>query len=472
MLDRDTRAAILRLRTEGHGMRTIARALGVSRGAVRQVVRSGHVEVPKLERPTELDDHLLRVRTLHGECGGNLVRVHEELAREGVEVAYSTLTAFCRRHQIGVAEPEPTGRYVFAPGKESQHDTSPHDVRIGDRMRRMQCAGLVLGYSRMSFAQVYPRFTRLECRGFLTEGWRAFGGAAERCTVDNTSVVRVRGTGKTMEPAPEMVAFAERFGFRFEAYELGDKNRNALVERLFHYIERNFYPGRTFADITDLNAQLRAWCDRINHKPRRLWGHVKRIPFELFMAERPALRPLPLHIPEVFELHSRRVDLEAYVTLHTNRYSVPPRWMRRSVEVRESLDRVRIFAGHELIAEHPRLEPGAGRRRTDKRHRRTRVPKAPPPPSAEEKTLRAAAPELGELAERLRARHGGQALRAMRRLHRFYFEYPTEQLVDAVREALAYGLLDLARIERMTLRRIRGDFFQLPLPDEDDDGDR
>ncbi len=93
------------------------------------------------------------------------------------------------------------------------------------------------------------------------------------------------------------------------------------------------------------------------------------------------------------------------------------------------------------------------------------------PPSDEEKTLRVAAPELGELVDRLRARHGGQALRSVRRLHRFYVEYPTEHLVDAVREALQYGLLDLARIERMTLRRVRGEFFQLPVADDEEDDD-
>ncbi len=44
-------------------------------------------------------------------------------------------------------------------------------------------------------------------------------------------------------------------------------------------------------------------------------------------------------------------------------------------------------------------------------------------------------------------------------------------LVEAVRDALRYGLVDLARIERMTLRRVRGDFFRLPVPDDEEDDD-
>ena len=50
MLNTDTRAAILRLRREGHGLRTIARALGISRNAVRRVLDSGTEQVPPMAR--------------------------------------------------------------------------------------------------------------------------------------------------------------------------------------------------------------------------------------------------------------------------------------------------------------------------------------------------------------------------------------------------------------------------------------
>ena len=45
--------------------------------------------------------------------------------------------------------------------------------------------------------------------------------------IDNTHVVVLHGTGSQMVPVPEMAAFAERFGFRFEAHERGDANRSA-----------------------------------------------------------------------------------------------------------------------------------------------------------------------------------------------------------------------------------------------------
>lgn len=56
MLDLYTRTAILRLAQQGHSRRTIARTLGLSRNAVRQVLRSGACEVPNLERQERLSD--------------------------------------------------------------------------------------------------------------------------------------------------------------------------------------------------------------------------------------------------------------------------------------------------------------------------------------------------------------------------------------------------------------------------------
>lgn len=464
MLDLDTRTAILRLRSEGHGVRTIARALSLSRGAVRAVVRSGAASVPLVERSERLDGELERIEAFFLTCRGNLVRVHEELSAAGIAVAYPTLTAFCRRHGIGQAPRVAAGRYHFEPGEEMQHDTSPHDVEVGGRRRRLQCASLVLCSSRLLYAQVYPRFNRFWCRVFLTEALTTFGGAPRRCMVDNTSVIVAHGSGRDAVIAPEMAAFAERFGFLFRAHAVGDANRSARVERPFHYIERNFYPGRSFGDLADLNAQIRAWCERVNASFKR---SLAARPIDLFAAERTCLRPLPLHVPEVYEQVVRVVDVEGYVCLHTNRYSAPVELLHHSVRVTAGKDCVRIFDGHRLVAEHVRAPDGAGERHTLPEHlRQGRFHPRPRPLSEQERTLRAQGPELTELLDGLRRR--GHGLRSVLRLHRLYLDYPSQALTAAVRRALDHGLFDLERIESLVLREIAGEFFRLPDDDRDD----
>jgi hypothetical protein len=76
------------------------------------VLANGEAVVPSMDRASRLDGELQTIIDLHRRCLGNLVRVHEELVAGGVEVAYQTLTAFCRRNGIGV---EPKQASVGSP---------------------------------------------------------------------------------------------------------------------------------------------------------------------------------------------------------------------------------------------------------------------------------------------------------------------------------------------------------------------
>jgi len=166
MLDHATRAAVLTLRSRGEGVRQIARALRISRGAVRKVLSSGTAEVPPLERASRAEPHKEEIKELLAQCKGNLVRVHEELLAKGLSISYPALTAFCRRESIGHAPPRPAGHYDFGPGQEMQHDTSPHRAVIGGTEQRIETASLVLCYSRMLFFQCSPAFNRFVCKVF------------------------------------------------------------------------------------------------------------------------------------------------------------------------------------------------------------------------------------------------------------------------------------------------------------------
>lgn len=469
MLDQTTRAAIFKLHETGNGTRAIARALGVSRGTVKRVLASGSAQPPPLPRAEKAEPYREQILEAYHRCNGNLARVHEDLIEMGVNISYSALTAFCRRHGIGHEPRRPAGRYHFEPGQEMQHDTSPHKVRLGGQLQRVQTASLVLCHSRMLFFQHYPRFDRFACKLFLTDAVRYMGGACRVCMIDNTNVVVAAGTGKNMVPAPEMAAFAERFGFVFHAHEKGDANRSARVERPFHYIENNFLAGREFDDWESLNRAAVAWCDKVNGKHKR---HLHAAPRELFATEKPQLAPLPRWIPDVYALHHRMVDVEGYVRVHKTRYSAPWTLIGRRVEVRETKDRIEIFDGPRRVASHGRVLDPDGPRITDPAHRPPRGQgiAARGDVSAEEKQLLRVAPELGDYVANLKKHARGRGLREVRRLLRMVSDYPREPLIDAVRSAAKHGLYDLERVERMVLRALKHDYFFVA-PGASNDGD-
>ena len=468
MLDQSTRAAILKLREQEHSIRGIARAMKISRGAVRDILRSASEQVPTLVRPEKATPYRDQILELYARCQGNLVRVHEELTASGAQFSYQALTAFCRRQRIGHEPKEPVGEYQFQRGQEMQHDTSPHRAEIGGRLRPVQTAALVYGYSRMLFFQFFPTFTRFDCKVFLTDALQYFQGACETCLIDNTHLVVLKGTGRDMVPVPEMAAFADRYGFRFRAHAIGNVNRSARVERSFRYIETNFLAGRSFPDWADANRQARAWCDKVNARFR---DDLKASPRELFALERSRLRSLPVWVPPVYLLHQRLVDVEGYVSVDTNRYSVPADLIGRHVEVRQTKDQIEIYRGPRLVATHPRVIEATGRKYRLPEHHYPHGPASPRSDSApEEKLLRERLPEAGDYLQALKKRSPGRATLALRRLLQLVNDYPRAPLLEALQTALAYGLFDLERVERMILRKLAREYFQIhPDPDGDND---
>lgn len=470
MLDEGTRRAILRLRVAGRGTRAIARALKISRGAVRAVLQMGSAEVPRLVRAHKAEPFREQILELHASCKGNLVRVHEELLAGGATLSYQALTAFCRRHEIGYERPKPAGQYHFVPGQEMQHDTSPHEATIGDRLVPVQTASLVLCHSRSRFIQVYPRFTRFVCKVFMTDALQYFEGACGVCMIDNTHVVVLRGTGRDMVPVTEMAAFAERYGFTWKAHEKGDANRSAHVERDFDHVDNNFLAGRKFASWEDANREAVIWSDKANAKFRR---HLSASSRELFAAERVALKPLPIWVPEVYELHHRIVDTEGYVTVHGSKYSAPWKLIGRRVEARETKDKIEIYDGPRCVGTHQRpwSHLVTRVRVTLPEHRPARGERTTPTMPPEEMAILEAAPSIAGYLAALKKREHGRGTLALRKILRMLREYPQEAFLAALATATEYGLFDLERVERLILRNVARDFFPSVLRTGYEDGE-
>ena len=157
-------------------------------------------------------------------------------------------------------------------------------------------------------------------------------GVCPVCVIDNTSVLLAAGAGADAVVAPEMAAFAHApWASGFRAHRVGNPDRKGRIERPFACVEMNFLPGRSFADFDDLNRQAVDWCCNVaNHKPKRALGMS---PDAAYLIEQPHLMPLPDALPPVYELLERVVDANGYVSVDTNRYSMP-RALRRQVGCR------------------------------------------------------------------------------------------------------------------------------------------
>jgi transposase len=467
MTPTEIRNAVRTLQAQGHSLRRISSMLALSRNTVRRILREPDRTLAE-ETPCD-EETLARVRVAFERARGNVVRVRELLADDGVDVPYSTLTRWVR--QAGLrSPPRRAGEYDFAPGQEMQHDTSPHRVVFAKagtdgKIVAAQCAGLVLAYSRRLFIQYYPRFTRFEAKVFLLEAARFMNGVCPVCIIDNTSVLLAAGAGAEAVIAPEMLAFARTLGFRFRAHRVGNPDRKGRIERPFAYVEGNFLAGRSFENFDDLNHQAVAWCrDVANRKPKHALGMS---PEAAYVIEKPHLQPLPEALPPVYELLERVVDLHGYVSIDTNRYSVPERFVGQSVAVYKLPAEIHVCRKDTTIAVHLRLIGQRDARSTSPDHHSIPIRQSRGT-ALEEKVLGGHHPSLDRYVAALKQRGNGWGRRALRRLIEMKRTYPSGPFIAAIDLALQYGMFDLGRLEALILKQVAGDFFAL---DDGDDGD-
>jgi Mu transposase-like protein len=430
---------------------------------VRRILREGE-RAPATLPPCDAAT-LARLADAFRRAGGNGVRVQELLASDnGLNVPYSTLTRWIRDAQLR-RPPKRSGEYHQGPGEEMQHDTSPQRVVLSGKAVKAQCAGLALAFSRRLFFQYYPRFTRFEAKHFMLEATRFNDGSCPLCIIDNTSVLVVAGAGPDAVIAPEMVAFAGTLGFVFCAHHLGHADRKGRIERPFSYIERNFLAGRSFNDFDDLNRQALTWCREIaNQKVKRVLGMS---PEAAYVLEKPHLKPLPRVLPPVYEVRERVVDLYGYVSVDTNRYSVPERLVGQAVSVHKHLAEIEIYHRGSEIARHPRLIGQRDARHTLPHHHPTPA-RADRGPALEEQLLRGDHPSLERYAAAVKQRAYGRGVRALRRLLELKRTYPRGPFLAAIDQAMRFGLFDLGRLETLILKHVAGDFFNLD-SDRDED---
>lgn len=459
MIDPQTRQTIEEMHKRGVSIRKISSILNIDRKTVRKIIQGNHPG--QSLKSSQYARHLPVVKELYTRCRGNVVRVQEILCEEhDISIPYATLTWLVREEGLRQPRKKQAGSYTFEPGEEMQHDTSPYRLALGKNKTSVQCASLVLAYSRKLYIQFYPRFTRFEARCFLTQAFTFMEGTCNRCTIDNTSVLLAHGTGPDAEMAPEIKLLENIFSTKFKAHNVGHSDRKARIERPFGYIEGNFLAGRTFAGWQDLNAQALGWCETVaNQKIKRILGMS---PDQAYLMEKPFLNPLPAYIPPVYETVYRVVDIEGYVNLDTNRYSVPYKLIGSKIEVQKHLDKVMVYFRRQEVAQHKRELEKKRTRVTNPAHRAPYLrQKAYSGPCKEERMLKGENEILDKYVAELKKRSHGRGVAKFRKLLEVKRTYPKDAFLAGISKAFQYGLYDLKRLESIILSYVAGNFFEL-----------
>jgi transposase len=356
----DEWAEIRRLhRSEGLGIKAVARTLGVSKNTVRRVLRAD--EVPRYERAPKgsiVDAVDPRIREQLALCPTMPATVIAE--RIGWERSITVL-----RERVAELRPlyqpqDPSGRTEYEPGQRVQDDfwfppvslpLGYGTVATGTDMPPVLV--MASGYSRWMLGLMIPS---RHAEDLVLGTWQLLlqlGGVPKQLVWDNEGGVgKYRGHGRPPALSRQFAEFRGLLGCQVVVLPPREPEHKGIVERNNDYLETSFLPGRSFASPADFNAQLGEWMLLANSRRKRVLGCA---PADRIGADRAAMAALPPIAESSLGWHNRiRLPRDHYVRVDTCDYSVDPAVIGRQVDVRADLAQVTVTCEGRLVACHDR----------------------------------------------------------------------------------------------------------------------
>jgi len=378
----------------GRPIRGVARSLGVDRKTVKKYVdvakaagfKPGEGKGPPEGWPSWVDKVLPGIRErgrLHPTVR-ELQERREEIAKllaevsptvgwrrlkreKGLQVSLTSFRRYVHRYLPELLKhTQLTVRLVDPPpGEEAQVDYGFLGMWVDPwtgKRRAVHVFTIVLSHSRHLFARAVFRMDQqawLECH---VAAFTCFGGVPKRVVPDNlkTGVL----TPDLYDPRfnRSYEEMAHHYGFLIDPARAGKPKDKPKVERAIPFVRGDFWKGRAFSSLAEINAGLLTWCREVAGE--RIHGTTRQRPMDLFrLVEEKALLPLPATPFELANWARAKVARDCHIQVGSAWYSVPYQHVGKVVDVRLTPTLVQCYLDWEIIKTHVRVPKG--KRSTD-----------------------------------------------------------------------------------------------------------
>lgn len=337
---------------QGMNLSEIARQTGHDRKTVRTYVKSSELLEPKerAKKASKLDafkDYI--IQKLH-EGPFTASRLFKEIQEIGFTGKYTIVKDFVRevRPEWGV---QAVYRYETKPGVQAQVDWSDFGkVEIDGKILKLYCFSMILGYSRMRYIEFtlsIDATTLIKCH---LNAFRYFGGYTKEILYDNMKQVVIKRAIKSSDSEwnPKFEDFFKHYGFIPRLCRPYRPQTKGKIENTIGYVRRDFFLGRIFASLQDMNAQATAWLNQVNSSEH---GTTHEIPQERLESE--GLKPIDA-LPEYLIVleETRKISKDCFISYLGNKYSVPYRCAGREATLRIFESKLKVVVGGEQVCEH------------------------------------------------------------------------------------------------------------------------
>ena len=355
-IDKEIETKILRYHfVEQWRVGTIATQLGIHHGVVDRVLsQAGLPKVERSPRSSIIDPYLpFIIETLKEFPTLTAVRLYEMAKQRGYPGGPSQFRQ--RISQLRPRkQPEAYLRLKTLPGEQAQVDWGHFGhIQIGQAKRPLMAFVMVLSWSRQIFLRFY---LNAQMENFLrghVAAFEAWNGLPKVLLYDNLRSAVLERQGDAIRFHPTLLALSAHYRFEPRPVAIARGNEKGRVERAIRYIRDNFFAGRHWQTLEELNAQADDWCQGVS-ADRRCPENNDLSVKEAFLQEQPCLISLPDNPFDTRERVEVRARKTPYIRFDLNDYSIPHQQVQKTLSVNADLNSVRILDGDELIAEHPR----------------------------------------------------------------------------------------------------------------------
>lgn len=363
---------IIRLNESGLSQRQISRAMNISLGVVNKYldkIRSKSISYQSIKN--DPDDKLLQFL----ECNNSVVdidflAIQIELKRTGVTLkllyeenienyqnkrGYS-YSSFCRLYKKWKSSQKITLRQNHKGGEKLFIDYSGKKTSIFNKEKNTQEVEIFVGvlaasgyaYAEASNSQKLPDWVSSNIRML-----EYFGGAPKILVPDNLKSAITNSNKDNPQINRSYLEFARHYStcvIPARPYKPKDKGK---VENMVLIVQRWILArirNEVFYSLGELNSRIRILLDDFNCRKLTASNDSRKSLFDLI--DKPNLIALPVD-NYVFAVFDRKlVPSDYHLKIGSSYYSVPYRYVRKIVDVKEGNNLIEVFYKNDRIALH------------------------------------------------------------------------------------------------------------------------
>jgi len=296
MIDKRTIFEIHRLKDLGWSERRIARELKSGRPTVKKYLENPEQGVSKRPpRPSKLEPYRdLLDQFLEQDPRVNAPVILQRLQGQGFDGKITIVRDYLQETRGQIKYREPFIRFESPPGKQMQIDWGHFGtLSYGDTTRKLYLA-ITESYSRMSYVEFTHSQKQEALHQSLLNAFSYFGGSPEEIVVDNMLTAVVERVGSLIRFNEAFLDFLRVFKIVPVACNVRSPHEKGKVENLIKYLRHNFWPLRSFTDLSDVQRQAIEWLNTVANV--RIHQSTGKRPKDRFT--KVTLRALPELLPD------------------------------------------------------------------------------------------------------------------------------------------------------------------------------